>query len=271
MRLPRVALLRRQSLLQAATSRMRFAGKRAVLAGASNSIGRACAGRLLDEGCTVIVVDDSERVLEDFARDFVEARRLGSLLIVRSDSADSDEMDAVAADCGSLDLLLNLHVECSWQSLSETSTTDWLDGLRANLLAPAVCSKAFLPALRRSPAAAIVHLGSIDGSLGNPNVPVYSVAKAGLIALTHVMAHEFGAHGIRVNYVARAAVEEDVLPRNASSRVQHAKDITPLRRFARADEVADAVLYLGSNEASFVTGTVLTVDGGRSVLTPGTV
>jgi len=139
------------------------------------------------------------------------------------------------------------------------------------LLGPVACSKALLPALRQSPAAAIVHLGSIDGALGNPGVPLYSTSKAGLVALTHVMAHEFGSYGIRVNCVARAAIADEQTLVIAKNSVQRAINATPLRRFARADEVAAGILYLASGDASFITGTVLTIDGGRSGLTPGTV
>jgi NAD(P)-dependent dehydrogenase (short-subunit alcohol dehydrogenase family) len=156
-----------------------------------------------------------------------------------------------------------------WTSIEAAELDVWHESIRVNLLGPLICAKAFLPLLRTGDAPAIVHLGSVDGSLGNPGVPAYSTAKGGLVPLTHVMAHEFAAYGIRVNCVARAAVAGyPELPE--SERTTRVLEATPLRRAARASEVAAAVAFLASTDASYVTGTVLVVDGGRSGLTPGT-
>jgi NAD(P)-dependent dehydrogenase (short-subunit alcohol dehydrogenase family) len=250
---------------------VRFRDKTAVLAGAASPIGLACARRLLAEGCTVIVVDRPQSILDELDAEVSGADSADKLRVLHGDPTDPDTMTDVAAGYSSVDLLLNLHYSYSSTSLLEASMTDWIDALRTNLLGPVACSKALLPALRQSPAAAIVHLGSIDGALGNPGVPLYSTSKAGLVALTHVMAHEFGSYGIRVNCVARAAVADEQTLVIAKNSVQRAIDATPLRRFARADEVAAGILYLASGDASFITGTVLTIDGGRSGLTPGTV
>jgi NAD(P)-dependent dehydrogenase (short-subunit alcohol dehydrogenase family) len=247
---------------------MRFQGKTAVLAAGANAIGRACARKLAAEGCSVIIVDNRPFDLDEVERRGVDCA--ANLKVVNADATDPDVMAEVAEACGKVDILLNLHYSHSWKSLAESSLTDWIADLQVNLLGPVVCSKALLPLLRCSPSAAIVHLGSIDGALGNPGVPLYSTSKAGLIALTHVMAHEFGEYGIRVNCVARAAISEDALPLAVAARMQHAIAVTPLRRVARAEEVADATLYLASDAASFITGAVLPVDGGRSGLTPGT-
>jgi NAD(P)-dependent dehydrogenase (short-subunit alcohol dehydrogenase family) len=224
----------------------RFDGRTAVVVGADNAIGRACAERLATEGARVEVLGESDY-----------------------DIADPDAVRAAARRCGtSVDVLVNCHVALDWSSIEESELAAWEESIRVNLLGPLVCTKAFLPLLRSGRAPAVVHLGSVDGMLGNPSVPAYSTAKGGLIPLTHVMAHELAAFGIRVNCVARAAVADSEID---PERVARVLEVTPLRRVAEPAEVAAAVAFLASDDASYITGAVLTVDGGRSGLTPGNV
>jgi NAD(P)-dependent dehydrogenase (short-subunit alcohol dehydrogenase family) len=223
----------------------RFAGRHAVVAGVGNPVGRACADRLADEGAAVLELDEAA-----------------------SDIADATAMAEVAARAGgTVDVLVNCHFALEWTSVEESDLSVWEESVRVNLLGPLVCTRAFLPQLRAAGHAAVVHLGSIDGTLGNPGVPAYSAAKGGLVPLTHVMAHELARYGIRVNCVARAAVAGHPPQAPKAGNVLAA---TPLGRAGEPEEIAAAVAFLASAEASYVTGTVLTVDGGRSGLTPGT-
>jgi NAD(P)-dependent dehydrogenase (short-subunit alcohol dehydrogenase family) len=226
----------------------RFASRTAVVVGAGNEIGAACARRLDDEGAVVVRVEDEavdEAALAD-ARTWCE----------QSDNA--------------VDVLVNCHMALDWRSIEESDLAAWMETFRTNLLGPVACSKAFLPLLRQSGRGAIVHIGSIDGVLGNPRVPSYSASKGALVPLTHVMAHEFAPYGIRVNCVARAAVEgHPAAP--PSDQLALVLQATPLGRAAKVEEVAAAVAFLASDDASYITGTILRVDGGRAGLTPGTV
>jgi NAD(P)-dependent dehydrogenase (short-subunit alcohol dehydrogenase family) len=236
-----------------------------VVAGAGNAIGRACALRLAGDGARVVLID--EKTVE------LGGRAPGAVMIV-ADIADPQALEAARDRCVEhglgVDVLVNCHMALDWRSVEEADLAAWEEVVRMNLLGPVACTKAFLPLLRESGRAAIVHLGSVDGLLGNPLAPSYSASKGGLIPLTHVMAHEFAPFGIRVNCVARAAVDgHPAMP--ASGDMERALAVTPLRRPARAEEVASAVAFLASDDASYVTGSVLTVDGGRSGLTPGTV
>jgi NAD(P)-dependent dehydrogenase (short-subunit alcohol dehydrogenase family) len=226
----------------------RFASRTAVVVGAGNEIGEACARRLDDEGARVVRVED----------DAVEG---ATLVRARTWCEQSG---------GGVDVLVNCHMALDWRSIEDSDAASWMDACWTNLVGPVACSKAFLPLLRQSGRGAIVHIGSIDGLLGNPRVPSYSASKGSLVPLTHVMAHEFAPYGIRVNCVARAAVEGHPVapPTDQLVRVLQA---TPLGRAAKADEIAAAVAFLASDDASYITGTVLRVDGGRSGLTPGTV
>jgi NAD(P)-dependent dehydrogenase (short-subunit alcohol dehydrogenase family) len=226
----------------------RFTSRTAVVVGAGNEIGSACARRLEDEGAIVVRVDDE--AVEDAA--IVWARR-------------QCEQSGTAVD-----VLVNCHMALDWRSIEDSDVASWMEACRTNLVGPVACSKAFLPLLRQSGRGAIIHIGSIDGFLGNPRVPSYSASKGGLVALTHVMAYEFAPYGIRVNCVARAAVEGHPAapPSDQLARILQA---TPLARAAKVEEIAAAIAFLASDDASYITGTVLRVDGGRSGLTPGTV
>lgn len=226
---------------------MRFAERTVVIAGVGNPIGRACAERLETEGARVERLDEST-----------------------CDIADPAAVQAAAGNVvhGVVDVLVNCHIALDWMTIEGSDLGTWERSIRMNLLGPLICTQTFLPLLRRGRTPAIVHIGSIDGVLGNPAVPAYSAAKGGLIQLTHVMAHELAAFGIRVNCVARAAVAGSP---PSPAQLSTALRATPLGRPAEPEEIAAAVAFLASDDASYITGTVLTVDGGRSGLTPGTV
>jgi meso-butanediol dehydrogenase / (S,S)-butanediol dehydrogenase / diacetyl reductase len=238
----------------------RFADRIAVVADAGNPVGRACAERLAVEGARVVLLCRSES--EPAAADDADA-------IVVDVSDEEAVARASAAVVDRVDVLVNCHAALEWTSIEASTLDDWHESIRVNLLGPLVCTRALLPQLRRGRSPSVVHIGSIDGALGNPHVPAYSTAKGGLVPLTHVMAHELAADGIRVNCVARAAVAG--FPPLDESRTAPVVAATPLGRQALPSEIAAAVAFLASDDASYITGTVLTVDGGRSGLTPGTI
>ncbi|HSS08600.1 MAG TPA: SDR family oxidoreductase [Acidimicrobiales bacterium] len=244
-------------------------GLTAVVIGAGGTIGRACALRLARSGAEIIAVDASPAANDATCQE-VSAHG-GRATGMVADIANPAEIGDVAAVCrqqwASVGVLVNCHFHTVWQSIEESAVESWEEAIRINLLGPVVCTKAFLPLLKRAGRAAIVHLGSVDGNLGNPRVPSYSAAKGGLVPLTHVMAHEFAQYGIRVNCVARAAVEETGPP---PGRREHVVAVTPLGRVAQPDEIAAAVAFVASEDASYVTGSIIVVDGGRTAITPGT-
>jgi NAD(P)-dependent dehydrogenase (short-subunit alcohol dehydrogenase family) len=237
----------------------RFADRIAVVTDAGNPLGHACAERLAAEGARVVLLGRSEPEL---------AAADGADAIVVDVSDEKAVATATAAVGDRVDVLVNCHTSLEWTSVEASTLEAWRESIRVNLLGPLVCTRALLPQLRRGRSPSVVHIGSIDGALGNPHVPAYSTAKGGLVPLTHVMAHELAADGIRVNCVARAAVAG--FPPLDESRTKPVLAATPLGRQALPSEIAAAVAFLASDDASYITGTVLAVDGGRSGLTPGT-
>jgi NAD(P)-dependent dehydrogenase (short-subunit alcohol dehydrogenase family) len=143
-----------------------------------------------------------------------------------------------------------------------------------NVRGPYEFVSALRPLLVASPSASVVLLGSIDGVFGNPRVPGYSMGKGALVTLTHLLAADFGADGIRVNCVAAAGIAQtgsDVTPLDrVTGDPDLALRLTPLGRWPSAEEIAAVVRFFAGDDASYVTGAVLPVDGGRSAATPGT-
>jgi len=194
---------------------------------------------------------------------------------VASETAARTVAEACEAQWGKLDVLVYCAAAMDFWEEGQDTVADWEAVVRVNLLGPVAYTKALLPLLRRSDAGAIVYLGSIDGLLGNPRFPAYSASKGGLVPLTHVMAHDCAP--IRVNCVAAAAISQvglgDLQPPWLGELFSESSSVleqTPLGRYARPEDVASVVLFLASDDAAYVTGAVLPVDGGRTAFTPGT-
>lgn len=230
-------------------------------------VGAACARMLAARGARVVVIDPDAAALATL-REEVEAAG-GSIETAAVDHIDADALAGVADSLATpVHALINCHFNPTRQSIETSSVDALIDVVRSELFGPLVAVKAFLPRLKTADGAAIVHMGSIDGILGNPNIPAYSMAKGGLVPMTHVMADEFAPYAIRVNCIARGMAigrGEPVQPGFAPLVAQ-----TPLGRPAYPDEIAEAACFLASDAASYINGAVLPVDGGRIGITPGT-
>lgn len=245
-----------------------------MVIGVADAVGLACALALAADDALVVAVDDDSAAADRVVEAVGETG--GRALAFTADLAEEDALvkvaRAVERQAAAVHALVNAHFALEWVTLEASTMTGWEAVVRRNVLGPVAATRAFLPLLKRGGGdpggAAVVHLGSVDGFQGNPMVPSYSVSKGAIPAMTHVMAFELAPFGIRVNCVARAAVESS--PALGSRRHDDAMASTPLGRPARGEEIGAAVAFLAGPAASYVTGSTLVVDGGRSGLTPGT-
>lgn len=258
----------------AAPIQRRLAGRRALVVGAGAPLGVECALRLHAEGAELLLVDESAPALEA-ARDAIG----DGTHILAAANGDDDDIRAVVRTCDELwpsvdVLLVATGVLDSWAE-EDDSFARWESLLRADLLAPIFYTRLLAPALSRSGHGSVILYGSVDGTRGNPRLPAYSVARGGLVPFTHIAADVLGRTGIRVNCIAGAGISPEppgVTPSSGRAMWDFAAALhaTPLGRVAAPADVAGCVAFLACDDSAYVTGAILTMDGGRTAITPGT-
>jgi len=240
----------------------------AMITGGGQGLGRASALRMVREGVRVVISDlDGERLRETAA---LSGRPELVRTIVQDVTADSSPRDAVALaldEFGRLDWLVNNAGIGNAKALHDTSDEDWDRYMNINLRSVFRYSREAMPHLKPN-RGAIVHISSIFGILGHPATAPYAASKAALIGLTRQMAADYGPQGVRVNAVAPGLIETPLtLERLKTNRrfEELMVDTTPFHRIGKPEDIANAVYFLCSDEAAFVSGHVLVVDGGWSV------
>ena len=240
-------------------------GKVALVTGAARGIGRRCAERLHETGAAVVIADRLGDEAEALAQQLRDSG--GRAIALTIDLTQTDRIPAIVDQAekafGRLNILVN-NAGISLDTATETITAaEWDLVMNVNLKTVFFVTQAMLPALLRQEKGAIVNVSSIVARSGGVNSTVdYTASKGGVLALTRVLARQYGPRSIRVNAVTPGPIMTEMIAAWPEERLQDLVDRIPLRRLGTATDVADAVVFLASPLADYLTGVAIDVAGG---------
>ncbi len=245
----------------------RLAGKTAVVTAAAQGIGRACAVAFAAEGATVTATDINDAKLQDLRKDGG-----GEIGVQRLDATDKAAVNALAAQTGAIDILMNCAGFVHHGTILDTSEEDWAFSMNVNLRSMYLTIRAFLPGmLEQGKGGSIINIASVASSVrGIANRFVYGASKAGVIGLTKSVAVDYIKQGIRCNAICPGTIATPSLDDRiaALGDVEKARkafiDRQPMGRLGTAEEMAALAVYLASDESSFTTGAIHLADGGMT-------
>ena len=256
---------------------MRLSGKVAVISGGGGGIGAATTRLFCREGAKVLLVDADRDALDAKASQLRQEMETAAIATALADIADEDQAGRAIATAierfGSLDILVNnAAIRCPG-SIEAVSLAEWNKILAVNLLGAVNLFRAAILPLRRTGRSSVVNVSSVYALTGRKGMGLYDATKAALIALTRTLACEEAEHGVRVNAVCPGSTLTDYHVKRGAARGigeeamhQEVRSDSLFRRWGRPEEIAYPILWLASDEASFVTGAALVVDGGLSIM-----
>ncbi len=246
-------------------------GKVCLITGGAQGIGEACARLFLEQGAKVVIVDIHNERGQSLASQLQQQGH--EILFIASDIGNKVEIDAVIKQVisqhGRLDVLVSNAGIFKAAPFLEVSESDFDEVLRVNLKGAFLMGQAAARVMKDQGGGAIVHMSSVNGVLAIPEIASYNVSKGGLNQLTRAMALALADDGIRVNAVAPGTIATELASKAVLTSDEARNKIlgrTPMKRLGNPSEVAHVVAFLASDAASYMTGEVITVDGGRMAL-----
>jgi NAD(P)-dependent dehydrogenase (short-subunit alcohol dehydrogenase family) len=251
---------------------LRIPGRTSVITGGGSGIGRSTAILLSQNGAKIVVADLDSKAGNETVQ--VIRKHSGEAIFVKANVSKTVEvrhlMETAVSKFGSIDILFNNAGVPGPHSITDTSEEEWDRVLDINLKGVFLCSKYAIPHMIKRKRGTIINTASAVGLVGSAGQASYCASKGGVVMLTKAMALDCAGFGIRVNCVCPGFVETPMVERflatiNSAERkkvVESLKKLHPLGRFAKPEEIANAVLYLASDDASFVTGCAFPIDGG---------
>jgi len=245
----------------------RLKNKIAVITGGGSGIGKSTALRFSREGATVAIWDWNKENSEVLCKEIVNNG--GRAHFYHVNTADYSSVEKAAKECleklGRVDILINNAGIVRDASLHKMTIQQWQDVIDVNLTGVFNCTKSLSPTMVEHGFGRIINTSSVVGLYGNFGQTNYVAAKAGVIGMTKVWARELGRKGITVNAVAPGFIATEMIGEVPENVLQKMRDRTPLGQLGKPEDIANAYLFLASDEAAYVNGTVLSVDGGMTI------
>jgi len=243
---------------------MSLSGKVAFVTGASQGIGRACALKLVKAGAVVVVAARTQEKLDELVKEIIASggQAAAFALDVTDEQQVKSATKAAVAQFGKIDILVNNAGITRDQLVLRMKRADWDAVLQTNLTSAYLCTQAVTSSMIKQRWGRIVNITSVFGQMGQAGQANYAASKAGLIGLTMAIARELGSRNITCNAVAPGFIETAMTEVLGEEFKQNAAKQIPLGRVGTVEDVAAAVAFLASDEASYITGHVLNVNGG---------
>jgi len=236
-----------------------------VITGAASGIGLATVQKFLQEGHRVAAIDRSEAGLRRLKRSALGGRARIYVCDLNQIAALTPLAQRIVKELGPPRVLVNNAGVWFYEPIEECTDEHWQISLNVNLVAAAALARGFVPAMKKVQGAAIVNVSSRNALSSSPKASSYDAAKAGLLGLTRTLAVELGGHGIRCNAVCPGVIDTPANRNemNDPSFVRNYLGLIPLNRFGRAEDIANAIFFLASDQAAFITGQAIVADGGQ--------
>lgn len=239
--------------------------KVAFITGGGRGLGRSIAEKLAEEKANIAVTDIDFDMAEEAAKQISAKHMVKSRAYahdVSSESSTEKVANAIIDDFGAIDILINNAGVTRDKLIMNMKMEDWNFVMNINLTGAYLCTRYVSKQMLRQKSGSIINIASIVGLMGNVGQANYSASKAGLIGLTKTTARELARRGITANAIAPGYIESDMTSRLPEKAKKGLLDRIPVKYYGKADDVANAVLFLASEKAKYITGQVMNVDGG---------